>query len=878
MDLLKAIARDHLVLLVTHEANLVDYYCDTVIELQDGKVVNIKQNEAAYGFAAKDKNDIYLGELNHSEVADENTEIQYYGDKPEQPIKLKIVNNGGKIYVQIDTEKVQIIDQFSEIKLREGVYEEKINENSVSKEIDMSKLPPISGERFGHLFSFWSSVKSGHSANFKNRKKGKKTLLACMCMFAAVIVIMSTIFGSAFGDIIDARNSYNHNVFYVYTPDGEVSSKLNNAMKNGDTGIDYVRLTGYYPDGDAQVAFRTGTFETFTQSFIDEGFSANAVYLDVSLADSLPLVSGKKESISDTDIVITTKVADKLLEVSTLGYISERKDLIGLVTSNFVIDGKSLRIAGIVESNESAIYLSELAMAKYVQNDFPTSYTTLASDYGFNVNEGEAILAIKNQRADVKYPKIGETVKIQGRDIKVVGIKQYCGNYFDWLTLNGIEKKDEYQYFTDLVKAQYPDLKEGNPEFYEIFDKISTEKRYEYYDYFYSEIDGFMKDLYFFEPDYLELWLYVEKGIDVVKYNYTGEDYYKAVKYKSLYGSYPTVEQLEKEYNKLPNVYEELEEFRMAYENEFFRDNNYSYFDINTYMVSNQDYIAFSKQLGETHPTAKAPTGDVIITDKDVIITDKTDTTDKTDKTETDTQDKFEEKDENQTDDINNENIEETPKLEMSLKPVLATAPDRGISDDIMIEMDTMYYGGDMYYTVIHSNDPQKTAAYLNSEFSNLTSPSNFQKTIITPDLIFDTIIQNKTQAIISSLISIAVVLILMSLCMYFIMRSSLMNRIKEIGIYRAIGVSKKNLVFKFFVESLVLTVRTVFVGFLVTSVFMFACLSMSSIVSQVIYFPLWLALADLIILVVISVLFGTLPIILLLRKTPSEILAKYDI
>jgi ABC-type lipoprotein export system ATPase subunit len=63
MDLLKQIARDHLVLLVTHEANLVDYYCDTVVELSDGCVVSVKKNTAANVFAARDKNDVYLGEL-----------------------------------------------------------------------------------------------------------------------------------------------------------------------------------------------------------------------------------------------------------------------------------------------------------------------------------------------------------------------------------------------------------------------------------------------------------------------------------------------------------------------------------------------------------------------------------------------------------------------------------------------------------------------------------------------------------------------------------------------------------------------------------------------------------------------------------------------
>ena len=52
MDLLKEIARDHLVLLVTHEAELVDHYCDTVIELSDGKVVNVRNNTNAGGLRA----------------------------------------------------------------------------------------------------------------------------------------------------------------------------------------------------------------------------------------------------------------------------------------------------------------------------------------------------------------------------------------------------------------------------------------------------------------------------------------------------------------------------------------------------------------------------------------------------------------------------------------------------------------------------------------------------------------------------------------------------------------------------------------------------------------------------------------------------------
>ena len=109
-------------------------------------------------------------------------------------------------------------------------------------------------------------------------------------------------------------------------------------------------------------------------------------------------------------------------------------------------------------------------------------------------------------------------------------------------------------------------------------------------------------------------------------------------------------------------------------------------------------------------------------------------------------------------------------------------------------------------------------------------------------------------------------------------MRSSLLNRIKEVGIYRAIGVSKKNLIFKFFIEAVVLTSLTVFVGYLLTSGFLFLCLALSPLVAEIFYYPMWLAGIVLVILYALSLFCGTLPILSLLRKTPSEILAKYDI
>ena len=810
MDLLKAIARDHLVLLVTHEENLVDFYCDKVIELQDGKVISIRENQSAEGFSARDKNDIFLGELEKREISSESAEIEYYGEPPTAPIKLRIVNNGGKLYVQIGTEKVQILDESSEIKLREGVYIEKKNENERRESFDTSLLPPVEGTKFGHLFSLKSSVRSGYIANFKGRKKKKNALRGCLCLFSAVIVLMSAIFGSAFRDLIDAKNAYNHNVFYIAAQDAAVSAKLNAAVSDENTGIDFVRLASYLWTGDETVEFRTGTFETFYSYSTD--FSTNAAILDVSLTKDMTLVAGKKTDLTHHEILISSKVADALLEKSSLGYINEYKDLIGLISSSLHIDNVHLRIAGIVACDEPAVFLTERAMAQRVHEQTPgLARVELGSDYGFDVAEGEAVLVVGYLSDGKDYPKAGETIKIQGKDIKITAVRISYASYEEFLKMNGYERMDATAFYEAIVKEENPDISAGSTEFALALEKTKNAHYYDYFDYYYSHFDEYLEDVYFFRPDSsMDLWLYMEKGIEIAKYSYFASDYYKAIGFKAQYGRYPTIEELDERYNDFPDANEALEIYRELFAQEYYNADTSTHHPLSavTYMVHEADYIAFSKQVGETHPSAQQ--GQYYSLSEDIVI-------------------------------------------------------DGGASTG-----SSSY----TYYTMIHSSDPEKTAAWLEAEILPLIDAEGY----VSPDAVFGDIIRNHAADIVSELVTLVLLLAIMSICMYFIMRSSLLNRIKEVGIYRAIGVSKKNLIFKFFIESIVLTALTVLIGYLMTSGFLIACFSMSSLMTEVFFYPLWLAGADLLILASISLFFGTLPVISLLRSTPSEILAKYDI
>ncbi len=794
MDLLKRIAKDHLVLLVTHEAELVDHYCDTVIELSDGRIVDIKNNQNANGYTAKNKNHIYLGELEKQKKSMPFAEIEYYGDMPLEPVRLRIVNYGGKLYAQFQNEPVQILDESAEVKLKEGVFEREFTEvqKEASEDI-MEDLPPVEASKTGKLFSLGSSIKSGYETNFKNRKKGKKVLRACMCLFAVMIVFTTAVFGTSIQMLLDARNSYNRNMFYVYTPDGEVSEKLFAAMESGEAAIDFIRLQSHYsPYGDYtdNVSFRLQSFETFYPYYAD-GFYTNAVFMEHSLAEGKTLIAGKMDGLRKEEVLITKKVADTLLEKSRYGHISEYEHLIGLTSNYFATDRKNLRIAGILDSDEAVIYCDAVALAQYVHSVNNLSKVKPASQYDIDVREGEAILALKYEEL-AEMPKIGEKILIQGKEFTVSSVlRGYYHYYEQWLEGNGIKKQTFDDYFKDLTKAKYPALQEGTFEFDEKFNEIYNLHFAEYFDYYYAELEDFMKNRYLFYPDTFELWLYFEKGIEEMRYANVDGRYYVIKQYEDRYGKKPTLEEMESKMDEFQS-YIEMIDYYGLYENEFY-STDFDHFISSGYLLCDDDYIALSKQVGETDESAV-------------------------------------------------------------------------MNEDFFV------------YTAIHSSDPKITEAWLAENFASLDTGIEFMHSVLTPNLIFENIVRDQRESIAAGFVSIGLILAVMSVCMYFIMRSSLMSRIKEVGIYRAIGVSKRNLVFKFLTEAFVLATLTVFLGYLASSGFIFACASMSSLVSEVFYYPLWLAGIVLAVIYALSLICGTLPILALLRKTPSEILAKYDI
>jgi ABC-type lipoprotein export system ATPase subunit len=785
MDLLKSISENHLVLLVTHEAHLVDHYCDTVIELSDGKVVNVRRNENADGYSVRDKNHVYLGEMECSELSDTKAHIEYYGDAPEEPLRLRVVNSGGKLYVEIQSEKAQLLDASSEVRLIEGVFEEKKKEKS-GAEIDMSALPPVEVTETGKLFSFKSSLKSGYAVNFKKNKRGKKVLRACMCMFSAIIVLMTAIFGTAIGNILKARDSYNHNIFYLYTPDGKVSDRLLEALENGEGAIDFLRIHGNYPSSESWIDFRVNGFETFQTGYRGM-ISTKAAFLEHGMVGDAALLAGSKDDLQPEDILITRKVADEMIKQSAYGFISEYRDLIGMISTSLQTrEGKQPRVVGILESEELAVYFDELTLAKYTMESAGFRYQNLnaylASDYGLEVKKGEFIHALINAAPNTGSFAVGDQITVNGAEFSAAGTVRTFRIYEEWLTANGIKKLSLGEWAESIVKAENPDIVGKTEEFKKKCSEVENDRIAEYYDDYYEHLDQYLEQNYRYHPDE-DLWLYFAKGCKDARYMYADRTYYRIQCYRELYGKTPTAKELSAASAVLPSEPDMIDYYNL-YEDEYY-SLRFNRLASSCYLISDEDYVMLSKRIGDTT---------------------------------------------------------------------------------------------DVFYTTIHSTDPAVTKEWLLAEFGDIPEPFESVGAIRTPEDMFKRILEAELVDIVGGLVTIAVLLAVMSVCMYFIMRSALMNRIKEVGIYRAIGVSKKNLIFKFFTEALVLTTLTVFFGYLATSAFILACGQLSPLVAEVFFYPVWMALIVLAVLYALSLVCGTLPILSLLRKTPSEILAKYDI
>ena len=122
-----------------------------------------------------------------------------------------------------------------------------------------------------------------------------------------------------------------------------------------------------------------------------------------------------------------------------------------------------------------------------------------------------------------------------------------------------------------------------------------------------------------------------------------------------------------------------------------------------------------------------------------------------------------------------------------------------------------------------------------------------------------------------------AVMVLIASLVfLYFIMRSNIIARIYEVGVFRTLGVRKSNIYRLFLTEIIILTVFTSVVGVLILAVLINGINNILPI--TFVYFPWYISVISIVFILISNISVGLIPVRGLLKLTPSQIISKYDI
>lgn len=798
MRLLKAISRDRLVLLVTHEENLVSAFSDRVIELSDGRVVSDRENTPTEGFSVRDKNAVYLGDLPRKTLADGGATLDLYGELPAPGVKLRLVGTpDGRVYLKVDAGKVNVLDETSEVRLENGAAPKEGAPAADDNLPDLSAIKPVKGARPGRLFGFFDAWKSGVRSNLGKQRRGRKALRAALILFAAVVVFMTASLGVFVRKLLDVDGAYHHQIVYAYAGD-ETSATALSSIGAESGATDRLIVFGR-PSNDREYVFNVGSFETFSGggTYYRRGAGtvvSTGVPLLRSAAAGRTLLAGKNTDLGESDALISEGAAKALLKSATVDYLKSYDDLIGVYS-----ESGDYRIAGIVSGDDREFFLS---CARLLEYSALSVYVPSMLGGVEAPADGRTSLILPYEPEDpARVPAVGGTVFVNGKSFTVDRVIKRSESYADWCAVRGYDLPvlaDSYSITfaeAETFLSHYPDfLREkatvfGDPDFATTLFRLGV------------------------YPDAL-YWANATDG--------TARPALVLLAYRSLWREEHPGEPIPDADGVRQWAAEQGDEWLNNLYNERQRDLYGLYPDLNTSYYGK--YVEAGYLLNESEAEAA---------------------------------------------------------LSRAGKTTLLTTayPDYGVGEPIPIGEEN--YNSEAYLA-FRSSDPEKTAAAieaaLGAHYGELQSSDEWFEGLLTPaDFRREALDQHRGD-IVSNAIELAVFLFVMSLCMYLMMRSSMMGRIREIGIYRAIGVSKKNLAFRFFVEALAVTSLTVLFGYLFSSVLIASWLVKVPLIGNYFYYPLPMALASLALLYAISALCGTLPVLRLLRKTPSEILSKYDI
>lgn len=169
--------------------------------------------------------------------------------------------------------------------------------------------------------------------------------------------------------------------------------------------------------------------------------------------------------------------------------------------------------------------------------------------------------------------------------------------------------------------------------------------------------------------------------------------------------------------------------------------------------------------------------------------------------------------------------------------------------------------------SVISNNETQTKETFMNH---NIELKSSYE-------IAKNKYVEAKQDTIEITLLVSGVILLISLIEIYLMIRSSFLSRVKEVGVYRAIGVKKSDIYKMFAGEVIAITTISSVPGILFMT-YVLDNLAKIDILSNYILVNTFVVLLSIALVFVFNIIVGLLPVFTTLRKTPAQILSRQDV
>lgn len=412
MNIIKTISQEKLVILVTHEKPLAMFYSDKIIELVDGKVEAIYDNNHDDELDYRIDNKIYLKDIKKCEkVSGDMFNGKIYNESLDN-INFTIVVKNGNIYIESD-KKVEVVDSNSNIEIVNEHYKKITKDDYIKNKFDLSILSNDKKLKYSSIYNPISMIAKGISIVL-DYKFIKKMLLGGFVISAMFILFsISNIAGVMHIDDSDFLK-VNKKYYSLNIPKGNIE-KINNVKNLLGDGSIIPSISGNYQ-------IETNTIYQFQDRGVD--LSAPVAFTDV--IDKSDLIYGMMPG--DDEVLVDKRVIenniDKFNSPKSIGILSY-KYLVG----KYLVSGKlRLRVSGIVDCGVKSFYINKKDFSYLINSEeyanFTSNYRNIKDD-NFTLKEGrlpgdyEALVHI-SEKENYKLNSYLNN-KINNNKLKVVG-------------------------------------------------------------------------------------------------------------------------------------------------------------------------------------------------------------------------------------------------------------------------------------------------------------------------------------------------------------------------------------------------------------------------------------------------------------------------